>query len=1021
MEPEQKHIENKEKCNKNGISTTSSTPTDILTGNIPKPKTDKREYHYKELKNGLKCLLISDMETDKSSAALCINIGSLCEPDEYPGLAHFCEHMLFMGTEKFPVEDEFTEFLNMNSGETNAYTGNDCTNYHFEVGNHSFDEALDMFAQFFVKPLFNKNSVNKEMKAVDSEYKKSFQDDDDRYDEIINAGCNPKSRFSRFSMGSLETLNKKKIRPALLEFYNNFYSSHLMSLVVLSNQSLDDLNKLTESLFSEVKRLDNVKIPNLKEYPPFTVDNLGYLYKIVPISEHHELSLFWVLESYKNSYKDDYLGFITSVFGYTAEDSLANSLLKDNLISWIDTDYYEFGHDSYTGVNINFRLTDQGLKEWEQILKRVFYFLRKYQMNDFSKEYFDEQKNLDQLFYDYKNKEDPYDYVADLAEDLTIYEKDDLLAGSNNYKQFKGEGLRAYFNKLTITNMNLYLSSKTFNETCNLLEPWYKSKYSKEDYKSKIEEIWKSIDEVNNINSNTINTINNICLSNQLQFDYKFLYPSKNVFTPYEKDLILKPITNKHEFPIKLSENNRNSVWFKQDYTFLHPKIIMMFQIYHTESIFYNTKELVLSSIWKSVVDHSLREFIYISSEAGISVELSSTDQGMYIQISGFSSHFKQVLIEFLKKWKQIKYEDTLTEFNKFKEQLSKKYKNFSTWKACDVVENLLITFNIVPNSSYPELQLVLENDISFQDFLKFSNELSGMKSERTNYIEILAQGNITEEEVTQICKESLEIIQKDNKDPIDKSNFYSYNHIKLPEKTNHYYTLQSDDKTSDNSAILSYFQIGHLDDKDICLLDFLTNILSEDFFDELRTNQQLGYIVSLDTTISKQVTGLTFLVQSSEKSPEYIYKKINEFIFDSVKEIEEMDEETFERYKESVLDDLKVKDLIFYDEAFRNIEEIRNKTYIFDRTKNQIKIVEGITKKEVLDFYNHHIIKNFRRFDIEMVSYKHIEENKKLEGSNFNSWKSKTGCMRKKVKSINEYKRILPLYQDFDFENINK
>lgn len=35
----------------------------------------------------------------------------MCDPAELPGLAHFCEHMLFLGTEKYPVENEYPRFL----------------------------------------------------------------------------------------------------------------------------------------------------------------------------------------------------------------------------------------------------------------------------------------------------------------------------------------------------------------------------------------------------------------------------------------------------------------------------------------------------------------------------------------------------------------------------------------------------------------------------------------------------------------------------------------------------------------------------------------------------------------------------------------------------------------------------------------------------------------------------------------------------------------------------------------------
>jgi len=78
---------------------------------IAKPEADNREYRGLQLANGMKVLLISDSETDKSSAALDVHVGHLSDPWELPGLAHFCEHMLFLGTTKYPEENEYNKFL----------------------------------------------------------------------------------------------------------------------------------------------------------------------------------------------------------------------------------------------------------------------------------------------------------------------------------------------------------------------------------------------------------------------------------------------------------------------------------------------------------------------------------------------------------------------------------------------------------------------------------------------------------------------------------------------------------------------------------------------------------------------------------------------------------------------------------------------------------------------------------------------------------------------------------------------
>jgi hypothetical protein len=67
---------------------------------IVRATQDTRSYKVIQLNNGIKCLLVSDPLTDRSAASLDVNAGYMLDPAEFPGLAHFCEHMLFMGSKK---------------------------------------------------------------------------------------------------------------------------------------------------------------------------------------------------------------------------------------------------------------------------------------------------------------------------------------------------------------------------------------------------------------------------------------------------------------------------------------------------------------------------------------------------------------------------------------------------------------------------------------------------------------------------------------------------------------------------------------------------------------------------------------------------------------------------------------------------------------------------------------------------------------------------------------------------------
>ena len=185
---------------------------------VIKSKYSENDYLYKQLNNGLKYLLVKDTKTDKSSAAFCVNVGSLNDPENFQGLAHFLEHMVFMGSKPYPGENEYNDFLSKNSGYSNAYTEYNKTNFYFDSSNEGFIDAFKMTSRFFIDPLLNESSVDREINAVDSEFKNSLRDDCDKYHEIMNKEANEGTPFNKFLCGNLNTLKKPNTLDALKVF-----------------------------------------------------------------------------------------------------------------------------------------------------------------------------------------------------------------------------------------------------------------------------------------------------------------------------------------------------------------------------------------------------------------------------------------------------------------------------------------------------------------------------------------------------------------------------------------------------------------------------------------------------------------------------------------------------------------------------------------------------------------------------------------------------------------------------------
>ena len=110
----------------------ADTQDNGLNSILVHPNSD-RDYRAIELPNGLRALLIHDPDTDKAAASLDVKVGSGNDPLARQGMAHFLEHMLFLGTEPFPEAGEYQAYLSANGGRSNAYTTYDHTNYYFEV------------------------------------------------------------------------------------------------------------------------------------------------------------------------------------------------------------------------------------------------------------------------------------------------------------------------------------------------------------------------------------------------------------------------------------------------------------------------------------------------------------------------------------------------------------------------------------------------------------------------------------------------------------------------------------------------------------------------------------------------------------------------------------------------------------------------------------------------------------------------------------------------------------------------
>jgi hypothetical protein len=204
------------------------------------------------LSNGLNVLLWSDTQMDKAGSAIAFNAGSWMDPSEHAGVAHFLEHMVFMGSTRYPAQDVLFAFLAQHGGHGNAYTASETTNYFLEVDPPFLSHATNIMADSVIAPLLSEVAVIAEIKAVNAEHAKNLARDAWRIDMLGRSFAVPHHQITRFGTGNEETLRSSL--SALRLFHSKHYTAPHAAVAVVGPSSLDDLQDVAVAAFGQMPR-----------------------------------------------------------------------------------------------------------------------------------------------------------------------------------------------------------------------------------------------------------------------------------------------------------------------------------------------------------------------------------------------------------------------------------------------------------------------------------------------------------------------------------------------------------------------------------------------------------------------------------------------------------------------------------------------------------------------------------------------------------------------------------------------
>lgn len=226
-----------------------------------------KSYRLIQLPNGVLTILISDPSGSLASCAACVCSGSHNDPDEVLGLAHLCEHMLFLGTKQFPGPNQFLEFIDSNCGQSNAYTTGEQTVFYFELPVNDklhkdepiFNHALQMFSRFFKAPLFNETLIKNEVCIIQGEHNQNLADTKKIMYHAFKILANNRHPFHRFATGNVHTIREIpklkhiNVRSQLTRYFNQNFHGENLTVALKGPQLLNYLQKLAILSFGDIK------------------------------------------------------------------------------------------------------------------------------------------------------------------------------------------------------------------------------------------------------------------------------------------------------------------------------------------------------------------------------------------------------------------------------------------------------------------------------------------------------------------------------------------------------------------------------------------------------------------------------------------------------------------------------------------------------------------------------------------------------------------------------------------------
>ena len=879
----------------------------------PQPVTssqDTKQYRYLELDNQLQVLLISDDDADHGAASLDVNVGSLQDPSSRPGLAHFLEHMLFLGTKTYPTAGEYQSFINQHGGMHNAFTAPEHTNYFFQVEASQLDGALDRFSRFFYEPLFTEEYVQREKNAVHSEYQSKYKDDYRRMQYVNKTLINPVHPASQFATGRLDTLSDNdtsKVRDDLIAFYDRYYSANLMTLVIYGPQPLNELQTWAETLFDPIENKEAV----VDTYPAELYPELPKDVRIEPVKQLLNLSFTFPLNEAVSDYKKKPTQFIGHLLGHEGQGSLLAWLKQQGWAEGLSAGLSSKISNN-SAIQVNISLTETGLKHIDDISAQLFAYIRLIQEKGVNEWVFDEEKQLSHLQFTFAPGQQPASLVQGLSMNMHEFKPKDILQGPYLWEEFDALRIQSLLAKLTPDNTIRTLVAP--NVETDQVETWFAAPYSVTPLAETLQEAWNSAE-----------------LAEGLHL------PEANPFIP--QDITILNNTNQDK-PARVKQASDVQLWHMQDTGFNGPQSSIFVNI-RSPLIKQSAHNQVMLDAWVKLPNDHLNSFSYPALLAGQEYSLYGHMRGLGIRLYGYRDKQDVLLERIVSELNQFKANEQ--QWQQAQQELIRAYENALKQKPFERSIAELNQRLIQPSFNEQALMNAVK-EATLEDVLAFSAQFF----DQVETI-VLGHGNISEVDLLNTAdtiKQSL--MQNTRMVSVERKHV-----VQLPARL----SRQAINAEHNDNAMTWYVQAVTDTLKERATMGLLGQIVRAPYYTYMRTEKKYGYVVFATPYPMLDQGGLAFIVQSPGTDSATLFDESQQFLTTYVEQIRNMGDGDFKAHQQGLITNLTKKPLNLKEKSNRFWSEIGRDNAQFNTQQTLADYIAKLNQKDVADYLEQQVL----------------------------------------------------------------